>query len=647
MTHHYSHVDEGEKRVAATRVFDVITGGKGGIQGGPPPRRMTRRSVRTQKTPRARGLRSEVPPGFEPGMVVLLTTRGWYRNKVLETLAKGFRAARQRLTGVAELNDEVIDEALRDVRLSLLEGDVEFRVVKRFLERVKEQARGKQVELRAKSAEYGTKSITPEQAFIAICQDELVKMMGPVETELKWAKKGPTGIMMCGLQGSGKTTTVGKLARWLEKTHKKKPMLVAADIYRPAAVEQLKTLGRQLDMPVYSAEGKDPVTICREANNEAAAQGCDVVIFDTAGRLAIDEPLMQELDDINKAVTPANIFLVLDAMTGQDAVNVAETFNKRLDIDGVIMTKLDGDARGGAALSVKEITGKPIKFLGIGEQLDKLEEFRPEGLASRILGMGDIVGLVKDFEQVVDAEKAEEDALRMLKGKFDMQDFLEQIRLIQKMGSLKDLFEKLPFFGGGLPEGVNLDDRELVKIEAMISSMTYEERLNPQVFVATSWEDYSTTAGRQAKRRRADFHPGRVKRISKGSGRTETEVKELLQKFAQMRQMMVQLGASTGLMGKIPGMKQFGQMKKLANMDINALMAAGGGMPDMSALGAGGGMPNIPGMPGMPGNVPGMPKGFTPPGTKGAAVGVQAARERQKSRDKRKAEKAARKKNRR
>jgi len=565
---------------------------------------------------------------------------------VLETLAKGFRAARQRLTGVAELTDDVIDEALRDVRLSLLEGDVEFRVVKRFLDRVREQARGKQVELRAKSQEYGTKSITPEQAFVAIAQDELIKMMGPVDTELKWAKKGPTGIMMCGLQGSGKTTTTGKLARWLEKTHNKKPMLVAADVYRPAAIEQLKTLGRQLDMPVFSLDGsKDPVKICKEANEAAAQQGRDVVIFDTAGRLAIDEALMQELDDIDKSVQPANIFLVLDAMTGQDAVNVAETFNKRLDLTGVIMTKLDGDARGGAALSVKEITGKPIKFLGMGESLDKLEEFRPEGLASRILGMGDIVGLVKDFEQVVDAEKAEEDALRMLKGKFDMQDFLEQIRLIQKMGSLKDLFEKLPFFGGGLPEGVNLDDRELVKIEAMISSMTIEERIDPQVFVATTWEDFATTAGKQAKRRRADFHPGRVKRIASGSGRTETEVKELLQKFAQMRQMMVQLGASTGLMGKIPGFKQFQQMKKLANMDIGALMGAGGGLPEGMAMPAG--MPNMPNMPGLPtGNLPGLPKGYTPPGSKGV-VGQTRASDRQKARDKRKAEKAARKKNRR
>ncbi|MBA3457738.1 MAG: signal recognition particle protein [Deltaproteobacteria bacterium] len=563
---------------------------------------------------------------------------------MLETLAKGFKAARQRLTGVAELSDDVIEDALRDVRLSLLEGDVEFSVVKRFLERVREAARGKEVELKAKSKDYGTVKITPEQAFIAICQDELTKMMGPVDTEFKWAKKGPTGIMVCGLQGSGKTTSVGKLARWLEKTHAKKPMLVAADIYRPAAVEQLKTLGRQLGMPVWSMEGKDPVTICREGSQKAIQEGCDIVIYDTAGRLAIDEPLMQELEDIDKAVMPANIFLVLDAMTGQDAVNVAKTFNQRLNLDGIIMTKLDGDARGGAALSVKEFTGKPIKFLGMGEGLDKLEEFRPEGLASRILGMGDIVGLVKDFEQVVDAEKAEEDALRMLKGKFDMQDFLEQIKLIQKMGSLKDLFEKLPFFGGGLPEGVNLDDRELTKIEAMISSMTTEERLNPQVFVATTWEEFMATSGRQAKRRRADFDPGRVKRVSKGSGRTEVEVKELLQKFAQMRQMMVQLGASTGLMGKIPGFKQFSQMKKLAGMDINALMSAGGGMPPGLLEG---GMPNMPNMPGIPtGNVPGLPKGYTPPGSKGV-VGQVRASDKQKSKDKRKAEKAARKKSRR
>jgi signal recognition particle subunit SRP54 len=568
---------------------------------------------------------------------------------MFETLSKGFRAAKQRLTGVAELNDEVIDEALRDVRMSLLEADVEFKVVKRFLDRVREAARGEEVQLVAKSKDLGAKRISPEQAFIAICQDELTKMMGPVDTDLRWAKKGPTGIMMVGLQGSGKTTSVGKLARYLETKHGKKPLLVAADIYRPAAVDQLKTLGAQLGMPVFNIPDADPVTICQKAAEHASQTGRDVVIFDTAGRLAIDEPLMQELEDIDKSTHPANIFLVLDAMTGQDAVRTAESFNKRLNLDGVILTKMDGDARGGAALSVKEVTGKPIKFVGMGETLDRLEEFRPDGIASRVLGMGDIVGLVKDFEQVVDAEKAEEDAVRMLKGKFDMQDFLEQIRLIQKMGSLKDLFDKLPFFPGGLPNDVNLDDRELTKIEAMINSMTLEERRNPTVFVATSWEEVvSQSTGKKGKRRRADYHPSRVKRISSGSGRSEDEVKELLQKFGAMRQMMVQLGASTGLLGKIPGFKQFSQMKRLAGLDLGAMMGGGGmpGMPAMAGAGAGGGMGA---MPSMPMNVPGLPPGYTMPGTRPSAPagGTSASSaDRNKKKNKRKAEKAARKKSR-
>jgi signal recognition particle subunit SRP54 len=559
---------------------------------------------------------------------------------MLETLAKGFRAAKERLSGVAELDDSVIDDALREVRMSLLEADVEFRVTKRFLERVREAAHGEQIQLKARSKEYGVRTITPEQAFIKICQDELVAMMGPVDTSLRWAKKGPTGVMMVGLQGSGKTTTAAKLARLLVERDKKKPLLVAADIYRPAAVDQLQTLGERLGMPVFHAAGENPVTICKRAESYAIEQGCDVIIYDTAGRLTIDEELMQELEDIDRESKPANIFLVLDAMTGQDAVNTAENFNKRLNLDGVILTKLDGDARGGAAISVKEVTGKPIKFLGIGEGVDKLEEFRPEGLASRILGMGDIVGLVQDFEKVVDAEKAEEDAMRMLKGKFDMQDFLEQIRMIQKMGSLRDLFDKLPFFPGGLPEGVTLDDRELIKIEAMISSMTKEERRNPSVFVATSWEEITAQTGKKAKRRRADYDPDRVRRIAKGSGRKENEVKELLQKFATMRQMMVQLGASTGLMGKIPGLKQFSQMKKLAGMDLGALMGGAGGpggMPAM-AMPGGGAMP----MPGL--QMPGMPPGFTPPGTPSAGpVARPKGAERGKKRDKRKAEKAARK----
>jgi signal recognition particle subunit SRP54 len=555
---------------------------------------------------------------------------------MFDTLSKGFRAAKQRLSGAAELTDEVIDDAIRDIRMSLLEADVEFKVTKRFLDRVKESARGEQVKLRAKSKEYGVIKITPEQAFVKICQDHLTDMMGPVDTELRWAKKGPTGVMMVGLQGSGKTTTVGKLARHLEKKYNKKPLLVAADVYRPAAVDQLKTLGERLGMPVFSIEGGEPVDICTKGVQEAHNRGCDVVIFDTAGRLAIDEPLMQELTDIDRVNQPANIFLVLDAMTGQDAVNTAATFNKRLNLDGVILTKLDGDARGGAALSVKEVTGKPIKFLGVGESLDKLEEFRPDGLASRILGMGDIVGLVQDFEQVVDAEKAEEDAVRMLRGKFDMQDFLDQIQMIQKMGSLKDLFDKLPFFSGGLPEGVNLDDRELIKIKAMISSMTHQERRNPTVFVTTSWEEITSNAGKRAKRKRADYDPRRVTRIAKGSGRDENEVKELLHKFAMMRQMMVQLGASTGLMGKIPGLKQFSQIKKLQGLDLGALMGAEDG--------AGGGLAMPPGMPmpGMP--MPGMPAGFTAPGTPSGGPKPIRAGERAKSKAKRKAAKKARKK---
>jgi len=557
---------------------------------------------------------------------------------MLETISRGFRAAKQRLTGVAELTEDVIDEALRDVRMSLLEADVDFRVTKTLLERVKEAALGEEVKLRARSKDHGAIQITPEQAFIKICQDELTKMMGPVDTDLRWAKKGPTGIMMVGLQGSGKTTTVGKLSRYLEKKHKKKPLLVAADVQRPAAIDQLQILGEQLGVPVFTEAGKTPPEICFHAMQYAQQHGRDVVIFDTAGRLAIDEPLMQELEDIDKRVQPANIFLVVDAMIGQDAVNTASAFHDRLNLDGVILTKLDGDARGGSALSIKEVTGKPIKFLGMGESLDKLEEFRPDGLASRILGMGDIVGLVKDFEEVVDAEKAEEDAVRMLKGKFDMQDFLEQIRVIQKMGSLKDIFEKMPFFGGGLPEGVNLDDRELKKIEAIISSMTNEERRRPEKFVVTSWEEL-VKEGKKFKRKSADYDPRRVRRVASGSGRTEVEVKELLHKFASMRQMMVQLGASTGLLGKIPGFKQFSQMKKLAQMDLGSVFGGADG---------GAAMQQVAGMAGMPGAAPGMPglpKGYTLPGTKSFQAPVRNPN-KAKEKKKRKDAKKARKKNR-
>ncbi len=497
---------------------------------------------------------------------------------MLETLSKGFRNAKARLTGVTELTEDNIEAALRDVRMSLLEADVEFKVTKTFLERVKEEALGTSVKLRAKIGDRAL-SATPDQHFIRICQEKLIELMGPVDTTIEYAKKGPTGVMMVGLQGSGKTTTVGKLARWFEK-QKRRPLLVAADIYRPAAVEQLKVLGGKLNIPVFHLAGKSPPEICEAAVKHAYENNRDVVLFDTAGRLAIDEPLMAELDEIKKRTKPAEVFFVIDAMIGQDAVNTAKTFNDRVGVTGVILTKLDGDARGGAALSIKEVTGKPIKFLGMGEGLDKLEEFRPEGLASRILGMGDIVGLMKDFEDVVDAEKAEEDALRMLKGKFDMQDFLEQIRVIQKMGSLKDLFEKMPFFPGGLPEGVNLDDKELTRIEAIISSMTAAERTHPELFVVTSWETITSPEGRQMRKRKgSDYDDRRVRRVARGAGRKEQEVKELLNKFAMMRQMMSQMGQQTGLLGKIPGFRQISQMRqmtKMAGIDLGQIMNVAG-----------------------------------------------------------------------
>ncbi|MFL5364021.1 MAG: signal recognition particle protein, partial [Myxococcales bacterium] len=417
---------------------------------------------------------------------------------MLDAVTKGFRAAKHKLSGKAELTEANIDDALRDIRVALLEADVEFNVAKRFLARVKEKAIGEVVATATTDKKGRRMQASPGDHFIKICHDELENLMGPVDTSLELSRKGerPAGIMMVGLQGSGKTTTVAKLANLLQKRGKK-PLLVAGDIYRPAAVDQLKQLGEKLDIPVFHEEGMKPPEMARHALAFAGQKNRDVVIYDTAGRLAIDEQMMVELEELKKEAAPENILLVADAMIGQDAVKTAAEFDRRLSLDGFILTKLDGDARGGAALSVKEVTGKPIKFLGMGESMDKLEEFRPEGLASRILGMGDIVGLVKDFEEVVDAEKAEEDAVRMLKGKFDMADFLEQISVIKKMGSMKDLFEKMPFFGGELPEGVNMDDRELIKIEAMISSMTAEERRKPEKFVVTSWEEITSGAGKK------------------------------------------------------------------------------------------------------------------------------------------------------
>ncbi len=506
---------------------------------------------------------------------------------MFDAIAKGFRQAKNRLAGLTELTEGNVETALREVRLSLLEADVEIGVVKTFLARVKEKALGEVVRVRTKGQDGETMKVSAGDQFTKICYDELVSFMAPPEgPQIAFAaEKGRiTGIMMVGLQGSGKTTTCAKLARMLKKDGKK-PLLVAADMQRPAAVEQLTVLGKSVDVPVFNIPGETPVTICTKAVAEAKSKGCDVIIYDTAGRLAIDEALMKELADIKTNVSPENIFLVVDSMIGQDAVKVSKGFHDRLGLTGVVLTKLDGDARGGAALSVKEVTGAPVRFVGMGEGTDKFEEFRPEGMASRVLGMGDVVGLMKDFQEVIDEKKAAEDAAKMLSGNFTLVDFLDQIRTIKKMGSLNDIVAKMPGMEGMVPPGVNLDDRELVRIEAMIQSFTTFERNDPYALVRD---------------------PSRVARIAKGSGQTEQGVQELVQKFLFMKQMMDGMGGMGGglggLLGKIPGMKQ---MQMARNMKK---MAGGGGMPGMPGMGGFPGMPGMGGFPGMPGmgGFPGM-----------------------------------------
>ncbi|HEY1957566.1 MAG TPA: signal recognition particle protein [Polyangiaceae bacterium] len=542
---------------------------------------------------------------------------------MFDALTKGFKQAKNRLAGLTELTEQNVESALREVRLSLLEADVELSVVKAFLARVKEVALGEVVRVRTKGKDGSTVKVTASDQFVKICHDELVEFMkAPVDQPdaIRWAKGAPTGIMMVGLQGSGKTTTCAKLARFLQN-EKHKPMLVAADMQRPAAVEQLQVLGEQIGVPVFNVPGKTPLEICTAAPAEAKSKGCDVIVYDTAGRLAIDEALMNELADIKGAVHPENIYLVVDAMIGQDAVKVSRGFHDRLDITGVILTKLDGDARGGAALSIREVTGAPVRFIGMGEGSDKLEEFRPEGMASRVLGMGDVVGLMKDFEQVVDQKKAAEDAMRMLEGKFTLDDFLQQIRMIQKMGSLKDIVGKMPGMDM-LPEGAaqNLDDRELVKIEAVISSFTSFERRDPYALIR---------------------EPGRVKRIAKGSGSEEGAVSELVQKFLMMKQMIEGLGSNMGMLGKIPGMKNLSMANALRKMQ------KGGGMPDLSALGGMGGLGGLGGMGGLGGLGGMLPGGMGGGGDSMTKMKALSDKERNAKKAARKREKEARRKSRR
>jgi signal recognition particle subunit SRP54 len=482
------------------------------------------------------------------------------------------------------------------------------------------------VQVKARTGK-GKLEVTAQDHFVKICHDELEALMGPVDTSLREGQRRPTGVMMVGLQGSGKTTTAGKLARRYQKDGKR-PLLVAADIYRPAAVDQLKVLGEQLGVPVFHEAGLSPPELCHKALEAAAAHKANVVIYDTAGRLAIDDQLMAELEQIKARVAPENTLLVCDAMIGQDAVKTAAEFDRRLDLSGFVLTKLDGDARGGAALSIKEVTGKPIKFLGMGETLDRLEEFRPEGLASRILGFGDVVGLVKDFEQHVDAEKAEQDAQKILSGDFTLQDFVEQIQLVRKMGPLGELMEKFPLFGE-LPANFQFDDAALGKIVAMVGSMTAAERQRPDVIAE-----------------------GRLKRIARGSGRSEKEVRDLLKQYNAMRAVMKQVGSAPGLLSRLPGVKQLAQLRKLQGKGMEDVLgedaaaveaALGGGAPGMDQAAMA--------------RAAGLPKGYTPAMPAGAmararlmgyapepVAAAESNRDREARKKKRKAERQARKK---
>ncbi|HLD36953.1 MAG TPA: signal recognition particle protein [Planctomycetota bacterium] len=437
---------------------------------------------------------------------------------MFESITEKLQAAFKKLSGQARLSEKNIQDGLREVRMALLEADVNYKIVKEFIETVTKRAIGKDV----------IDSITPAQQIIKIVSDELVNLMGSNEPGIKFASDPPTIFMMVGLQGCGKTTTCAKLAKYLtKKSHQ--PLLVAADVQRPAAVDQLKTLGKQLNIPVYSEKGTTPPKICENSLKFARENNLDCIILDTAGRLHINQELMDELKAISGRLKPQYVFLVADAMTGQDAVNSAKSFNEWLPLAGVILTKLDGDARGGAAISIKAVTGQPIRFVGIGEKIDNFEEFYPERMASRILGMGDIVSLVEKAQENMDEAKAKKLEEKLRKNKLDLQDFLEQLQQIKKMGSLKDILAMLPGVGGAI-KNLDIDDKHIKKIEAIIQSMTPYERENPEVI--------------DIKRRN---------RISKGSGTLPGDVSQLIKQFNDMQKMMKNMPKMGKMMGKMGG----------------------------------------------------------------------------------------------
>jgi signal recognition particle subunit SRP54 len=438
---------------------------------------------------------------------------------MFDTLTERFEGVFDRLRGKGRLGEADVDAALREVRLALLEADVNVSVVRDLLGRIKERALGADV----------AKSLSPGQQVIKVVHEELIATLGSSPAPLN---KGPSPltILMVGLQGSGKTTSAGKLAKHLKKQGRR-PFLIAADLQRPGAIDQLETLGRRIDVPVFTDRSSKPRRLVKAGMKEAIRFGHDTVIIDTAGRLQIDRELMDELSDIRKEVEPHEVLLVVDAMTGQDAVNVARGFAEQTKVTGVVLSKLDGDARGGAAISVREVTGVPIKFAGIGEGLDDFEPFHPDRMAGRILGMGDVLTLIEKAEQTFDQEEAEKAAAKMQKGKFDLEDFLTQFQMLKRMGPLKDVLAMLPGAGSALRD-VDVNDKDLARVEAIIRSMTPEERRNPKIIGGS-----------------------RRKRIATGSGTTPQDVNRLLKQFADAQKMMKMMAGGRGIPG-MPGLPQ-------------------------------------------------------------------------------------------
>ena len=433
-----------------------------------------------------------------------------------ESLSSRLQEITRKLSGKARITESDLKEVLREVKLALLEADVNYKIVKDFTKVVEEKALGQDV----------LKSLTPGQQVVKVVRDELINLLGGEDSKVSFMPNPPTIIMLVGLQGSGKTTTAGKLANLFRKQGKK-PILVGLDIYRPAAIKQLQVVGKQLDIPVYVNENEKVVTrIAKQAKEIAISKMCDTIILDTAGRLQIDEKLMQELKDLKSEIKPHEILLVVDSMTGQDAVNVAQTFNENVGIDGIVLTKLDGDTRGGAALSVKKITNRPIKFIANGEKLSDIEEFHPDRMAQRILGMGDVLSLIEKAEETFDIEETEKLQKKLRKQKFDLNDYLAQLKQIKKMGSISSLLKMIP--GLNKLKDVEVDEKEFVRIEAMINSMTEEERTNPKI-----------------------LNGSRRLRIANGSGTTVQQINKFMNSFEMTQKMMKQMTSNKGAMRKM------------------------------------------------------------------------------------------------